>query len=189
MLSWLDRYMAGHKGFIAGGCFKNIFSGQKVKDLDVFFEKQKDFDEADKTFSGDENYYFCYENKNAKAFKNKNTGIVVELIQKTFGTPEKILNDFDFTITKFAYFKAKDEDGNIHYKAMYTDTFFEHLHLKRLVLDDKILFPMGTFERMFRYTKYGYFPCRESKLKIISRIRELTDEEVSVSDNLYEGMD
>lgn len=24
MLNWLDQYMVGHKGFIAGGCFKNI---------------------------------------------------------------------------------------------------------------------------------------------------------------------
>ena len=25
-LGWLDDYMMGHKGFIAGGCFKNIFN-------------------------------------------------------------------------------------------------------------------------------------------------------------------
>lgn len=31
MLNWLDEYMIGHKGFICGGCFKNIFSKEKVK--------------------------------------------------------------------------------------------------------------------------------------------------------------
>ena len=40
MLNWLDEYMIGHKGFICGGCFKNIFSKEKVKDLDIFFEKE-----------------------------------------------------------------------------------------------------------------------------------------------------
>lgn len=37
-IRWLDKYMEGHKGFIAGGCFKNILSGEKVKDIDIFFE-------------------------------------------------------------------------------------------------------------------------------------------------------
>lgn len=30
-IRWLDKYMEGHKGFIAGGCFKNILSGEKNK--------------------------------------------------------------------------------------------------------------------------------------------------------------
>ena len=32
-IRWLDKYMEGHKGFIAGGCFKNILSGERVKDM------------------------------------------------------------------------------------------------------------------------------------------------------------
>lgn len=46
MLNWLDEYMTGHKGFICGGCFKNIFNKEKVKDLDIFFENKSDFDDA-----------------------------------------------------------------------------------------------------------------------------------------------
>ena len=45
-LWWLDKFLAGHKGFIAGGCFKNIFNNERVKDLDIFFESEKDFLEA-----------------------------------------------------------------------------------------------------------------------------------------------
>lgn len=30
ILNWLDEYMTGHKGFICGGCFKNIFNKEKV---------------------------------------------------------------------------------------------------------------------------------------------------------------
>lgn len=45
-IRWLDKYMEGHKGFIAGGCFKNILSGEKVKDIDIFFESESDFQEA-----------------------------------------------------------------------------------------------------------------------------------------------
>lgn len=45
-LRFLGQYMQGHKGFIAGGCFKNILSREKVKDVDIFFHNQSDFDEA-----------------------------------------------------------------------------------------------------------------------------------------------
>lgn len=38
-IRWLDKYMEGHEGFIAGGCFKNILSGERVKDIDIFFER------------------------------------------------------------------------------------------------------------------------------------------------------
>lgn len=40
MLNWLDEFMVGHRGFICGGCFKNIFNKEKVKDLDIFFTSQ-----------------------------------------------------------------------------------------------------------------------------------------------------
>lgn len=50
-IRWLDKYMEGHKGFIAGGCFKNILSGEKVKDIDIFFESESDFQEAVNLFN------------------------------------------------------------------------------------------------------------------------------------------
>lgn len=224
ILNWLDEFMTGHKGFICGGCFKNIFSREKVKDLDIFFQCKSDFDNAvqyfDSMTSGyegddkrEEEYRFYYENPNVKAYKHIKSGISVELCCKIFGTAEQILNQFDFTITKFAYYKEEVPDepevdpfdiaefdglGNtptpnqkthIEYKILMDDKFFEHLHMKRLVIDDTTPFPMSTFERMFRYAKYGYFPCKETKMKIIQALRELTDEQVNLSESLYDGMD
>lgn len=228
MLNWLDQFMIGHKGFICGGCFKNIFNKEKVKDLDIFFPSKTDFDDAveyydsktagywidgdpDCELSEDEaEYRFLYENKNVKAYIHKKTGIRIELCCKIFGTAEDILNQFDFTITKFAYYKeeVEDETGaevenpfdddlyededietHIEYKILVHDKFFEHLHMKRLVTDDKIPFPMSTFERAFRYAKYGYFPCKETKMKMARAIKELSDEQLEVSASLYDGMD
>ena len=228
VLNWLDEFMIGHKGFICGGCFKNIFNKEKVKDLDIFFQSREDFEEAveyydsktagywidddvDNTLSEDEaEYKFLYENKNVKAYVHKKSGIRIELCCKIFGTAEDILNQFDFTITKFAYYKEevkeetdvefvdpfnddieqiKIEDTHIEYKVLVHDKFFEHLHMKRLVTDDKIPFPMSTLERAFRYAKYGYFPCKETKMKMARAIKELSDEQLEVSESLYDGMD
>lgn len=42
-IRWLDKYMEGHKGFIAGGCFKNIL---------ILEEGLEDWDEDDYRFYG-----------------------------------------------------------------------------------------------------------------------------------------
>ena len=220
MLKWLNKYIQDHKGFICGGCFKNIFNKEKVKDLDIFFLNRADFEDAvryydsqtvgyalgvDRWVSDNEAAYtFLYENENVKAYTDKNTGIRIELCCKIFGTPEEILNQFDFTIAKFAYYKKEIKEQNnsvdnnsvngdvstdVEYKILMHDKFFEHLHLKRLVTDDKILFPMSTLERSYRYAEYGYFPCKETKLKIADSIHQLTKMHLIVSDSLYRGLD
>ncbi len=226
MLGWLDEFMIGHKGFICGGCFKNIFQKEEVKDLDIFFESRADFDEAvqwfDSMTSGyngydvrEEKYTFLYQNDNVKAYKHKDRGITLELCCKIFGKPEEIISHFDFTITKFAYFKEEVLDGpiedidpwdfeaeafgmekerkssntHIEYMVLMDDKFFEHLHLHRLVIDDQIPYPMSTFERMIRYARYGYFPCKETKMKIARAIHDLPEEAIEISENFYDGMD
>jgi hypothetical protein len=115
------------------------------------------------------------------------------LIRHKFGTAENIISDFDFTITKFAYFKVLESDGeneSLVYKTIFHKDFFEHLHMKRLVIDDKMVLPINTFERMFRYAKYGYFPCRETKVKMITEIRNIQNFSPELlSLGLYDGVD
>lgn len=205
MLNWLDTYMQGHKGFIAGGCFKNIFNNEKIKDLDIFFNNKIDYENAVMYFdSMTENYegvdkskveyILYYQNPKVTAYKNLRTGICVELCKAIFGTAKEILNQFDFSITKFAYFKKEitdefESESHIEYYIAYEEKFFEHLHLKRLVIDDKIPFPISTFERMIRYIGYGYKPCKETKMKIIKAIHDTAEKQIEISESLYDGMD
>ena len=37
------------------------------------------------------------------------------------------------------------------YKLLYHEKFFEHLHMKRLVIDENIPFPVSTWERSYKY--------------------------------------
>ena len=209
VLNWLREFLVGHKGAICGGCFKNIFNGEKVKDLDVFFRSYSDwydateyFDQRTEGYLGEDKeppeYRFYYENANVKAYKHIKTGVVVELCCKIFGTAKEIIDSFDFTITKFAVVTENSadlgdldewEEPDLETKVYCDDKFFEHLHLKRTVIDNKIPYPMSTFERMLRYAKYGYHPCRETKLKLVKALRELNESEVEVSASLYEGVD
>lgn len=213
-IRFLDKYMQGHKGFIAGGCFKNILERQYVKDIDIFFESEEDFQDAVDYYnglveSGDTKWKFKYRNENACAFQEEGSKVWIELICSIFGPPQFILNNFDFTVTKMAYFKQEveteviDDKGNTvifedgkhvvatvyHYKLMHHSLFFEHLHQKRLVIDNEIPFPISTFERTYRYCKYGYGLCRESKSKLLEAIRNTTKDDEKLGMYLQNGWD
>ena len=186
----LDRFMTGHRGFVAGGCFKNIFSDTKLKDIDLFFEESRDFEDAEIYFNESDNFSFCYKNDNCISYIDKDTQVRVELIHKTFGTPESILEMFDFTITKVAYFKEYiiTEDGTESvYSLLIHEKFFQDLVNKKLVIDDKLLFPVSSFERSYRYAKYGFGLCKESKGLLIEALR--TADTNDLSDALYNGID
>lgn len=187
-LRQLDKFMIGHSGFIAGGCFKNIFNNEPIKDIDVFFKSESDFDKAVKYFNGSDDFEPYYESKNVTAFRHKDSHVSVELVQTIFGTPEEVISKFDFTVVKFAYYKEEVED-ELTYKAIYHKHFFEHLHLKRAIVDDEIPKPMSTFNRLLKYRKYGYVPCVETKQKVINALRSLPENEILVPTNFYEGID
>lgn len=63
------------------------------------------------------------------------------------------------------------------YKLLYHEKFFEHLHMKRLVIDENIPFPVSTWERSYRYKGYGYNMCRETKKKLLQAIKGVNVEE------------
>lgn len=199
---WLDKFLIGHKGYIAGGCFKNIFNNEQVNDIDMFFECEADFKDAQKYFKKQleekpSEIRFSYENKNVWAVYFIKEKVRVDLIRKTFGKPKDMISDFDFTITKFAYYKNYDNVDEDDYLAVYEvafhEDFFEHLHTKRLVIDDDLPYPVSTFNRMMKYAKYGYQPCRETKIRMITELAELSiddkDFEEQLGKSFYEGMD
>lgn len=201
----LDKYLQGHNGYIAGGVFKNIFNGEKFKDVDIFFRSNKDFLEAVNVFENSDEYDIKYKNKKVIAYINKETKVTVELICHTFAEPEFMISRFDFTITKFAYYTEKneydsedyvDEEGNAYYiskHVVHHENFFMHLHFKRLVIDevdDELFNPHNTLNRTYKYAKYGYYPCKGTKVKLLKEIKSYgTIDEDDLSGSLYDGID
>lgn len=196
---FLDRFLQGHKGFVAGGCFKNIFKNEKIKDVDVFFENRTDFDEAKRYYldlckKDSDNWKLSYENKKVWAVYSVKNEVRIELIKSVFGSPQGIISDFDFTITKFAYFKdygeADEDDYLAQFKVLFHEDYFEHIQMNRLVLDDNIPFPISTFNRSYKYKEYGYGLCKESKIKLLMAINDLDSlDENELGKSLYEGKD
>lgn len=202
-LWWLDKLLLGHRGYIAGGCFKNIFNNERVKDVDIFFENKADYLEAISYYKKEmqkhpNDWRFVYENEKVWSVYSSKEKVRLELIKSVFGKPKQVISNFDFTITKFAYYKNYDnvdeEDYMAVFEVMLHEDFFEHLHTKRLVVDDEMIYPVSTFNRVLRYAKYGYQPCRETKIKIVTNLAMLDpknqkDFEKELGKSLYEGLD
>lgn len=197
-LKFLKSFLIGHPGFIAGGCFKDIFSSQEPHDIDMFFRNSEDFYKAVSYFENNKDDYSAgYENKNVRSFVYLKTNTRIECVCKIFGSPEEILNQFDFTITKFAYEievepSGTDDEGETIWEhndiVVYHKKFFEHLCLKRLVVDNQMPYPVSTYNRTYKYARYGFYPCRETKMKILAEVQgmEAVDDDL-LGQAMYEG--
>lgn len=76
-----------------------------------------------------------------------------------------------------AEYRRMDEHGWFKpekLRELYIDIVAYIKRYKRLVLDNKIPFPISTWEHSYRYKGYGYNLCRESKKKLLDAIRNTT---------------
>lgn len=198
-LHFLTQYLedVDYQGFISGGCFKDIFSHKKVKDIDIFFNDKSKFDSAEDKLKGNSKYKKAYSSNNVVAYRNESTGMVLELIKKVFGDPTAVMDDFDFSITKFALYSEPDKGTSANavkvLKVRYDKDFFKHLTQRRLVLDGNVLYPLSTFTRMLKYTRYGYNICKDSKVTLLQAIQnQYSADDLSTAefdDSFYEGVD
>jgi len=178
---------------VAGGAFKNALTeGAEVKDLDIFCLNQNAFDGVIEQATGEIGEPI-YATEKSTGFKTED-GVRLDIVKTIFGTPEEILDSFDFTVTQMALTPLPaNDDGKETFRLICHPAFFEHLHMKRLVIEsDSLPFPLSTFERSYRYTKYGYGICKDSKVRLLTQIAAHKPGDISLeamSQSLYDGMD
>lgn len=159
--SHLDRYLSGHKGFIAGGYFKSKFLGLPVKDIDIFFESQEDYDQALLLYGSKEGFKCTYASRHSSVFTERATGIKVDLV-RYFNTPANTIRDFDFTVNKFAYIGSS---------IIFHVDFYLHLDARILIVDESCRNPERSILRCARYgEKYGFNTPKATMRKLLQMI-------------------
>lgn len=209
MMHHYDKMLFHVGDMIAGGFAKNAVLGNRPRDLDMYFNSVDDLEDTRLRLLAD-GWEKRYESPHAIGVTDGHTS--VDLVKMEFGSAEEILATFDFTVCKFAWVRVGEivseienagqiddkEGGADGYpcEAVFASTFFEHLAMKRLVIDDKLPLPLSTFQRMFKYTRYGFNLCRASKVKLLTAINDAvtslpqgSDINDALSNILYEGID
>jgi len=197
--AFAESILDGHKGFIAGGVFKDYLTSRAIKDIDVFFESEEDFNDAVKLFSERPGFEKKYDTENSIGFYDYFYNVTIDLVRKNFGSPEAILSDFDYTVTQFALVKGiidKDfvgenftvdyvEDSKKSYSCVYYKDYYDHLNNRLLVPNlskenaDGFYFITSSLERLSRYIGYGFKPAdsnysRNFLLKFCESFSELS---------------
>jgi hypothetical protein len=133
---------------IAGGAFTKVFTGQRPNDIDLFF-KTEELALAAVTLIKSKNLKVTFENDWVTNFKYK--GQKCQIVKKYFAPSlETIIDQFDFTVCKFAY------DGK---DIAYNKRFFKDLAKSRLVIDGVLLKPLNTLKRSYKYISRGFTIC------------------------------
>jgi hypothetical protein len=181
---FLNKYLIGHNGFIAGGCFKDIFLNNTPRDIDIFFRSSIDFGLALMIYKANKNFDLHYSNGNAIGFKEISTGILIELVHSRYGSPSGILSQFDFSVCKFALTSNSILPHGVEYVCLYSENFFEDLSLRNLNFEENIMTAGFCLERTLKYSKYGFSMNKENLSYLVEAIFKLGKEKTLSEINL-----
>jgi len=197
-------------GFIAGGYaawYANSRYSSNPSDIDVFsLENRFEYyppEEPDEVFTPESLIIYNlleldYEQEkdlpNAIQYKPPEEGMLkVQYVKpfqnnwmKTFGTPEEVLSQFDFTVAMVALEKVNDE-----YYIYYHEDFVKHNKKHRLYINH-INCPIAVSMRVMKYIKKGYYIGPKELIKLFiewenrdeeyrSRLKEILEKEGELS--------
>lgn len=179
-LQWLYGLINRNR-FIAGGAFRDIFTGQKMKirDIDMWHRSKCDWETSINQLEKNKDFEAAYITVNGVGFLHTPTSMTVECINHNFGNPDAILNTFDFNIAKFALYM----DEYDHMKVTYHARYFPELLARSLDLDENYIVKSADsfFNRLVKYMSYGYVPTYTVKARLFDAIRR-TDKDVPLTD-------
>lgn len=140
--------------YLAGGAVSSIFSGLKINDLDFYCESKEVADRFSAALIDAYGYKTACTTENAQTFY-KHVGkrkCEVQVITRFTGSPEEVLNTFDFTCVMGLW--------NFREGKFYAHEFFlRDVARRRLVYSNKSQYPICALYRTKKYVERGYeFP-------------------------------
>ena len=155
---------------IAGGAITALFTGQKIRDWDIYFRNEKDCAQAQTWFGL--NGTLANQTDTSMSYKlgKQEKPYQLIILPELFGDPKTIFGYYDFTVCMAAYQFTEDgkEEGFI-----FGDDFFKHIGQRRLVFHTGTMFPICSMLRVMKYIKKGFFITGMEILKIGLSIHSL----------------
>lgn len=172
LISLLHRYIPLDGVCVAGGFFKDYFSGKKPKDIDLYFKDPATVQGTEKIIAAAD-YKKVFASEAVTRYKNKQ--MTVDIVTKLFGSPQEIIAEFDFTICKFAVYRQGND-----FMAIYHKDFFLDLHAKKVAAKDTPMnYPVDSLRRLLRYCQYGYKPDDDTIFSIAEGINQIDEADLT----------
>lgn len=160
--------------WVAGGAITSFLSGDKIKDIDLFFKTRKDACKALLKLRNKFEFKLHFITKEAikgsAVVKGKKVNI--DIVKRCFNSPEDTIRDFDFTVCCLA---VKDDYFYYHENAA-----FDILRKKLVV--NSLPFPVSSARRMSKYLKRGYSVCNGTILELLTEVRKVSEEDFGLQD-------
>lgn len=166
--------------YIAGGALRSNIEGVSPNDIDLYFRDECAYDRMWSYFNNRLDFTIESISPNVYRAINKVTGEKVDLIGFMFGEPVDIISRFDFTVSKLILFK---DNGKLRLLANENTLF--HIEDRVLHIDNEVVNPPGTINRIAKYKLYGYSIDKGSMFTLMNKIKRMdvnTLFELSLSD-------
>lgn len=185
LIEFANFILQATPGIIAGGVFRELFDftddgeikvktmgdlqNERSKDVDIFFRNEEDFNNSKNIVSSSRTNLPAYNGVRSMGIgiplpgkKLSSRMIQLDLVHKYFGSPEQILDGFDFTVSQCALYREDDS-----FYLMYGKDFKNHLQNNILEYAGKPEKSGNIIERMMRYTSYGFTPNEDTVKKCL----------------------
>ena len=147
-----------HKCILAGGAITSIFSGNSIKDYDIYFQDEEKLElfkailwsqNRVKTAFGDTASILCRTDNAVTVSINNKTFQFIILEELVSSYPIDIIEHFDFTVCMGTFdFLTKD--------FYFGKNFFRHLAQRSLVYNINSNYPFASLYRVIKYLKKGF---------------------------------
>lgn len=155
---------------IAGGSITALFTGQKIRDWDIYFRGSTDCLQGTTWFGLNGTLLNQTDTSMSYRLGKQEKPYQLIVMPDLFGDPQTIFGYYDFTVCMAAYqfFEDGKSEGFV-----FGDEFFKHIGQRRLVFHTGTMFPICSLLRVMKYIKRGYFITGMELMKIGLAIHSL----------------
>jgi hypothetical protein len=178
------QFSAG--SFLAGGFLTSIFTGAEIKDIDIFFESEDAMTKFMLLNLNKDQLANLISTDNAVTYRitlSPEKSYTIQLITRIYGTPQQIIDQFDFTVCMCAY--TPQDDG----KFIMNPNFILHLAERTLCFNGKAKYPIATLVRTKKYIEKGYSLAPIEYVKLALAINNLDLKDWTTVREQLEGID
>ena len=185
--------LANNSAFLAGGALTSIFSGRTVNDFDLYFRSNTGRENVSTYLNTSSDYDKVVESPNALTYQSDNQTLQLVKLNEFIGTPEEILNKFDFTINQAAFdFETKE--------FLLGDRFLQDLAKQRLKFNKNTPYPINSLIRLEKYINRGFkinaiegaklgLSIREIKINTLGELKEhLRGVDLTLLQNFFDDL-